>query len=40
MTKIPKYQLRKLSIVYEVMDEKTEILNIYHTSRDSNEVLL
>lgn len=27
-------------IVYEVTDEKIEILNIYHTSRDSNEVLL
>ena len=27
-------------IVYEVTDEKIEILNIYHTSRDPNEVLL
>ena len=27
-------------IVYEVTDEKIEILNIYHTSRDPDEVIL
>lgn len=27
-------------IVYEVTDENIDILNIYHTSRDPNEVLL
>jgi plasmid stabilization system protein ParE len=27
-------------IVYEVFNEKIEILNIYHTSRNPNEVLL
>jgi plasmid stabilization system protein ParE len=31
---------RDYSIVYEVTEEKIEILNIYHTSRDPNEVLL